>query len=208
MNNELLEKYNFYPEKDGLCDRFGNYMTNYLFLERASKTFLEAHNYDVPYTLKNKNICENNKVYYSLYLIYMEATDEYDFSIIAFGSYQQFKVLCELKWFMDGFKSFRGLKAWREEKEAMRRSINQKRLDAQAELGNMQAIKSIQESFEERGSKGRPSKEDKERHLKENKVVIDTIREMQKSISKSSSLKLVKGNAESKQADSTNIKSA
>lgn len=201
--SQWLKKFNYYPAKDGLCDKQGRYMTRNLFVDMASLAFLKCYDFQVPYTLKTYDVERQGITYRSLYKIYMDCHDEYDFAMLAFNSYAHFKELLNCRWFLEGDKDYRGYKFWIEEKEMRDKSLNLQRIKAQAELGNVQCLKLIEDRYRETVARGRPSKEDKEKFIQQSQEVANAIEEMRKSMGTRPKLELVKSDASSKTKDSS-----
>lgn len=191
---DYVKLFTKWPNKDGIRDRKGNYLIQGLFIDTADKAVLVNLNFRLPYTLRNADVQETNPkgekvVYKSLYKIYMDSADEYQFAMRAFNSYQQFSILLTLEWFVNGKskKSFAGLRSWREEKEMYDRSMNLQRIRTLADIGNVQAIKLIEERYKDTKPKNELTKSQKEFRSKEHE-------ELKKDLNRAK-LRLVKSDA-------------
>lgn len=191
---KIQDPYNLYPAKDGIRDERGHYQTAALFVESCDLNKLATLDYDVPYTLNKKDLKKYNRTYKSIYLIYMDCRDDYDFSQRVFGSFSQFEKFLELKWFMEGKNDWGfvgGFLSWKKEKEARDRSLNLLNIISLRDQGNLNAAKAIEDRFKEAnsGKRGRPSQEDIDGILKQDKRTVEALEGMDKR------LKLVKSDA-------------
>ena len=107
-------------------DEKGSWRTVTLFAERLNKE--NRDHYNPPYTLYEYDLERDGKVYKSLYLLYMDSIDEYDFVMTHLGGMSHWEKLCKSKWFGQGKHSHRGVAAWREDMRLRDESISKKAL--------------------------------------------------------------------------------
>lgn len=144
-------------EKDKLQDTMGRPLTQSLFLE------LQYSDYAV-YTLKEDDYEYKGKVYPSLKKLYLKEEDptEYAFATKYLLGWQHWKRLCENK------AIAKHIDEWREELELKLRcqAIRDMQNLCASESGNYSAAKFLADRGWEKRGAGRPSKADKERHLR------------------------------------------
>lgn len=141
-------------DKSKLCDSTGRPLTQGLFLEIE-------YGENAVYTLKEYDHTWNGQVYPSLKKRYLEMEDvtEYEFATTWLMNWKQWQRLCDNK------TIGKHIDEWREELEFKLRSKAAKKMLEQAEGGNFQATKwFLDRGWINRGA-GRPSKEEKEKHL-------------------------------------------
>lgn len=161
MDTGTTKNYNDNP----LRGKSGAYLTQGLFYEFKS-------NKEALWTLRPEPIHNIP----SLYQIYMESVDEYDFVMKTFKTMSHFRKLCELDWFMEGWTSpngsrLEGLKHWREDMRLRDESLAKQQLKDEAKNGNVTAMKTlhdtakkatngiVKEGRPENKGKGRPPKD-------------------------------------------------
>jgi len=147
-----------------LRGKSGAYLTQGLFYEFGT-------NRDALWTLRPEPIHGIP----SMYQIYMDSADEYDFVKKTFKTMSHFRKLCDLEWFMEGYSypngsRLEGLKHWREDMRLRDESLAKKQLQAEAKNGNVTAMKVlhdtakkgntgvVKETKPEHKGRGRPSK--------------------------------------------------
>lgn len=144
-------------EKDKLQDTMGRPLTQSLFLE------LQYSEYAV-YTLKEDDYEYKGKTYPSLKKLYLKEEDptEYAFATKYLLGWQHWKRLCENK------AIAKHIEEWREELELKLRcqAIRDMQNLCASENGNYSAAKFLADRGWEKRGAGRPSKADKERHLR------------------------------------------
>lgn len=144
-------------EKDKLQDTMGRPLTQSLFLE------LQYSDYAV-YTLKEDDYEYKGKIYPSLKKLYLKEEDptEYAFATKYLLGWQHWKRLCENK------AIAKHIDEWREELELKLRcqAIRDMQNLCASESGNYSAAKFLADRGWEKRGAGRPSKADKERHLR------------------------------------------
>lgn len=144
-------------EKDKLQDTMGRPLTQSLFLE------LQYSDYAV-YTLKEDDYEYKGKKYPSLKRLYLLEEDptEYAFATKYLLGWQHWKRLCENK------AIAKHIDEWREELELKLRcqAIRDMQNLCASESGNYSAAKFLADRGWEKRGAGRPSKADKERHLR------------------------------------------
>lgn len=102
----------------------------------------------------------------TLYSVFINAVDEYDFAIKAFGSKAHLNKLKEISWFMNGWPgclSFQGYTAWLEDMAERDLSLGKEVLIARAKEGDVSAAKKLVDMNRTPNAKGRPKKEDIQR---------------------------------------------
>lgn len=144
-------------DKQKLLDSMGRPLTQSLFLEIGYSDY-------AVYTLKEWDYEYRGKVYPSLKALYLKEEDptEYDFATKHLLGWQHWKRLCENK------QVLKYIEEWREELELKIRSqgIRDMMSLCASEGGNFSAAKYLaNKEWEKRGA-GRPSKAERERHLK------------------------------------------
>jgi len=95
------------------------------------------------FTYKEKDLVRDGKTYKSLYGLYMECADEYDFAMTHLGSLNTFEQFLETKWFTEGHRAHRGIEAWREDMRARDESIAKKALMLAVKDGSIQAANKL-----------------------------------------------------------------
>lgn len=144
-------------EKEQLQDTMGRPLTQSLFLE------LQYSEYAV-YTLKEDDYEYKGKKYPSLKRLYLLEEDptEYAFATKYLLGWQHWKRLCENK------AIAKHIEEWREELELKLRcqAIRDMQNLCASESGNYSAAKFLADRGWEKRGAGRPSKADKERHLR------------------------------------------
>ena len=104
--------------------------------------FYEWNNPDAIYTMRDSGlspvyVARSGKEYQSLPYIFRNSNSEYDCAIDTLGSWEHWKKLCNLEWFMTGAimnTQLSGLNDWRAEKDLAEESLAKKvLLDAIAE---------------------------------------------------------------------------
>lgn len=143
--------------KEKLQDTLGRPLTQSLFLE------LQYSEYAV-YTLKEDDYVYKNVLYPSLKKLYLKEEDptEYAFATKHLLGWQHWKRLCENK------AIAKHIEEWREELELKLRcqAIRDMQNLCASESGNYSAAKFLADRGWEKRGAGRPSKADKERHLR------------------------------------------
>jgi hypothetical protein len=114
--------------------------------------FYEWNNPDAIYTMRDSGlsamyIARSGKGYKSLPYIFRNSCSEYDCAIEVLGSWEHWKKLCKLDWFMTGAimnnNNLSGLNDWRTEKEIAEESKAKKVLMEAIKTGDIQAAKFI-----------------------------------------------------------------
>lgn len=143
--------------KTKLMDTMGRPLTQSLFLEIGYSDF-------AVYTLKEYDHEYNGKKYPSLKKLYLEEEDptEYAFAEKHLLGWQHWKRLCENK------QIAKHVEEWREELELKIRSqaVRDMQSLCASENGNYSAAKFLADRGWEKRGAGRPSKQEKERHLR------------------------------------------
>jgi len=110
--------------------------------------FYEFNNLGAPLTLREKDFTSRKgTTYISLYQIFMECVDDYDFAEKVFGSQEHLRKLLGLDWFanggMCGTWEFTGFDTWQQDKKRKEQSKMLKLLEEQAAEGNTVAQKHL-----------------------------------------------------------------
>lgn len=144
-------------DKSKLVDSMGRPLTQSLFLEIGYSDY-------AVYTLKEQDYEYKGKVYPSLKALYLKEEDptEYQFASRHLLGWQHWKRLCENK------QVAKFIDEWREELELKIRSqaIRDMQNLCATESGNYSAAKFLADRGWEKRGAGRPSKNEKERHLR------------------------------------------
>lgn len=113
--------------------------------------FYEWNNPDSPFTMRDTGLepqytARSGKTYTSLPYLYRNSNSEYDCAIETLGSWEHWKKLCALDWFLTGSimnAQYTGLNDWRIEKELSEESKAKQVLMKAIEDGDIQAAKFI-----------------------------------------------------------------
>lgn len=151
-------------DKSRLLDSSGRPLTQSLFLEIGYSDY-------AVYTLKEQDYEYKGKVYPSLKALYLKEEDptEYSFATKHLLGWQHWKRLCENK------AISKHIEEWREELElkirsqAVRDMVNM----CASENGNYSAAKFLADRGWDKRAAGRPSKKDKEAHLRMEERLAD-----------------------------------
>ena len=151
-------------DKSKLLDSTGRPLTQSLFLEIAYSDY-------AVFTLKEQDYEYKGKVYPSLKALYLKEEDptEYSFATKYLLGWQHWKRLCENK------AIAKHIEEWREELElkirsqAVRDMVNM----CASENGNYSAAKFLADRGWDKRAAGRPSKKDKEAHLRMEERLAD-----------------------------------
>ena len=144
-------------------DTMGRYRTKSLFIETANDA------YPAYFTRKSYDFTKGGVKYISLYLKYMELSDptEYQVAVKLFGAWEHWQALLKAGWFRDM------ITPWREELQVKLESERYHEMKGHItnDPGSPSAIQASKWLAERYGSKatakrGRPTKAEKEGHLK------------------------------------------
>lgn len=140
-----------------LLDTMGRPLTQSLFLELGYSEY-------AVYTLKDSDYTYKGKIYPSLKRLYLKEEDvtEYDFATKHLLGWQHWKRLCENK------QVRKHIDEWREELELKIRcqAVRDMQNLCASENGNYSAAKFLADRGWEKRGAGRPSKSEKDRHLR------------------------------------------
>lgn len=100
--------------------------TKTLFVEHLG--IADQEKFQPPYTLKEVDYDKNGKVYISLYRLFMESVDEWDFATKHLGGTAHLQSLRKSKWFSDGHRTHKGYDAWVRDMKARDQSLAKKAL--------------------------------------------------------------------------------
>jgi hypothetical protein len=129
-------------DRDILKDSRGVKRSKTLFLETIEAEQVQG-GYRPLYTL-----CpEEKKDLPSAYQIFINSSTEEEAAVKLVGSLPHWRFLCNRKWFLFGdaerIPGFEGLEVWREDTRALKRAEMVRQLKAQAEKGNVAAMKQL-----------------------------------------------------------------
>jgi hypothetical protein len=136
--------------------------------------FYEFNKPDAPYTLRSEDYVSKKGIEYkSVSALYRDCNSEYEAAILIVESWEHWKKLCSLDWFVKGHETtaglrYQGLDAWKEEQELRKKSVSEKILMAEVVKGNVTAAKFIYEQQGKQSTKGRP--ETKKPRIKQSNV--------------------------------------
>jgi hypothetical protein len=124
--------------------------------------FYEFNKPDAPYTLRSEDYVSKKGIEYkSVSALYRDCSSEYEAAILIVESWEHWKKLCSLDWFVTGHITsaglkYQGLNAWKEEQELRKKAVSEKALMGMVEEGNVTAAKFIYEQQGKQTTKGRP----------------------------------------------------
>lgn len=112
-------------------------------IQLTQKLFYEFFPEECIYTLATRHKEKGGRVIPSLYVIYMDSTDEYEAAMKLVGNMEHWRKLCSLKWFMEGMpeRGWCGLAQAREDMAMRDASLAKKNLLTSVEEGNVNASK-------------------------------------------------------------------
>lgn len=114
-------------------DEKNRWRTKSIFIEHKKK------NWEVYYTLKDENYTVDGVEYPSLYKLFMQSADMYDFAVTYLGGLPHLEALRKSSWFEFGIGSHRGFAQWLVDMDMRDKSTAKKAL-LQAQLeGKVQA---------------------------------------------------------------------
>lgn len=170
----------------------GQYRTDSLFSERINKRQKEA-GYKPVYCLIERKAYDNVK---SLYDIFINSIDEYDFAIQAFGSKAHLDKLKSIKWFTQGWRgcsAYRGYNAWLDDMKERDASIAKKVIMDQTKGGNISAARKLSDMSKTtetaKTGAGRPKAEDIKR---ESVRIAEEKSDIQDDLNRLNSAKVIK----------------
>jgi hypothetical protein len=124
--------------------------------------FYEFNKPDAPYTLRSEDYVSQKGIEYkSVSALYRDCNSEYEAAILIVESWEHWKKLCSLDWFVKGHVTsaglkYQGLDDWKEEQELRKKSISETILMKEVGKGNVTAAKFIYEQQGKQAAKGRP----------------------------------------------------
>jgi hypothetical protein len=124
--------------------------------------FYEFNKPDAPYTLRSEDYVSKKGIEYkSVSALYRDCSSEYEAAILIVESWEHWKKLCSLDWFVTGHITssglkYQGLNDWKEEQELRKKAVSEKALMGMVEEGNVTAAKFIYEQQGKQATKGRP----------------------------------------------------
>lgn len=119
----------------------GTWRTKTLFAEMLGPAAREKHN--PPYTLNEEDCVKNGKQYKSLYKLFMQCADEYEFATTYLGGPAHWKSLLKSKWFTEGRAGHYGIAAWRSDMKQRDESLAKRALIAAVREGKIQAANKL-----------------------------------------------------------------
>jgi len=135
--------------------------TKHLFYELLGVA--DRVKYKPKFCLCEQDIERGGKTYKSLYKLFMESIDEYDFATNHLGNLPTWQQLCSTKWFSEGYREHRGIEAWREDLRMRDESNAKKTLMLAASEGDVSAARKLWDM-------SRPEKETKRGRFKKDEV--------------------------------------
>ena len=124
--------------------------------------FYEFNKPDAPYTLRSEDYVSKKGIEYkSVSALYRACDSEYEAAILIVESWEHWKKLCSLDWFVTGHETtaglrYQGLDAWKEEQELRKKSESETMLMGMIKEGNVTAAKFMFEQHGKQAIKGRP----------------------------------------------------
>jgi hypothetical protein len=124
--------------------------------------FYEFNKPDAPYTLRSEDYVSKKGIEYkSVSALYRDCNSEYEAAILIVESWEHWKKLCSLDWFVNGHETtaglkYQGLNAWKEEQELRKKAQSESILMGEVAKGNVTAAKFIYEQNGKQTTKGRP----------------------------------------------------
>jgi hypothetical protein len=124
--------------------------------------FYEFNKPDAPYTLRSEDYVSKKGIKYkSVSALYRDCNSEYEAAILIVESWEHWKKLCSLDWFVKGHETsaglkYQGLNDWKEEQELRKKSVSETVLMEQVVEGNVTAARFIYEQQSKQAVKGRP----------------------------------------------------
>jgi hypothetical protein len=124
--------------------------------------FYEFNKPDAPYTLRSEDYVSKKGIEYkSVSALYRDCNSEYEAAIKIVESWEHWKKLCSLDWFVKGHETsaglkYQGLDNWKEEQELRKKSVSETVLMDEVVNGNVTAAKFIYEQHGKQITKGRP----------------------------------------------------
>jgi hypothetical protein len=115
--------------------------TKRMFLERLSPADRDKHK--PKYTMQEHDVVVAGVTYTSMYRLYIESVDEYDFITEHLGGMPLWHHLLNTQWFVDGYRQHRGMTAWREDLRARDESTAKRVLLVAAKGGDIPAAKKL-----------------------------------------------------------------
>lgn len=132
-------------------DGNGTWRTKTLFVEMLGPKQIEKHK--PPYTLHEVDIERQGIKYQSLYKLFMECADAYEFCTKYLGGPAHLKSLKKSKWFYDGHRAHRGWDAWEEDMKLRDNSLAKRALILATKEGKTQAASKLYDNTKEVESK-------------------------------------------------------
>ena len=124
--------------------------------------FYEFNKPDAPYTLRSEDYVSKKGIEYkSVSALYRKCNSEYEAAILIVESWEHWKKLCSLDWFVNGTETssglrYQGLVDWKEEQELRKKSESEDILMSMVKEGNVTAAKFMFEQHGKQTTKGRP----------------------------------------------------
>ena len=115
--------------------------TKQLFLERLSPADRDEHH--PPYSIQEYDVERAGKTYKSMYQLYINSTDEYAFASEHLGGMAAWSRLLNTQWFTEGYRSHRGIEAWRDDMRSRDESTAKKTLLLAVSEGDVSAAKKL-----------------------------------------------------------------
>jgi hypothetical protein len=141
--------------------------TRALFYDIISKE--DREKYKPKYTIQECDIVKGGVTYKSLYKLYLESVDEFDFANTHLGGMATWEQLKDAKWFLNGYRAHRGLAAWEEDMRARDESTAKKALLLAVSEGSVTAANTLFNSSKKKAEtkRGRYVKDEAKKEAKQ-----------------------------------------
>lgn len=176
-NSTVSKKEKYAIFRENLYDSIGRMRSNSLFWETRNTRSTGEENHDeiAVFTLKDRDIVRDDKVFYSLKRIYMEYDHvpgyEYEFALDVFDNWNYWVYLSTKSVLKENFKS------WQEELDIKNKAMALRNV-MEISKGNSASATLANKYLADKGwevKAGRPSKEDKVKHLKQEQRVNESL---------------------------------
>ena len=98
-----------------------------------------------PFTMREHDIEHKGKKLVSLYQLFMQSTDEYEFATEHLGGLQHLKSLRKSKWFEEGYRNHRGYTNWLSDMQLRDNSLAKKTIMLATKDGNISAARKLED---------------------------------------------------------------
>ena len=115
--------------------------TKQLFLERLSPADRDEH--QPPFSIQEHDVVRAGKTYKSMYQLFISSVDEYSFAFEHLGGMASWAKLLNTLWFTEGYRSHRGIEAWRDDMRSRDESTAKKTLLLAVSEGDVGAARKL-----------------------------------------------------------------